>query len=135
MEIKKTDHSVYNLNYHIILVVKYRHPVLKGEIETFVGKRIVEICEEYGWEVLELEVMPDHIHLFVSAPPKFAPLTIASTIKSVVAVDTFNKFVGLKDAKFWGSGLFGRGTYYGSAGAVSAEIIKKYIADQKLHDD
>lgn len=134
MENKKTDHSVYNLNYHIVLVTKYRHKVLKGEIEAFVKKRIGEICVQYGWENMALEVMPDHIHLFVSAPPKVAPLTIASTLKSILTVDTFKEFSGLKDSKFWGSGLFSRGTYYGSAGTVSAETIKKYIADQKTND-
>jgi putative transposase len=135
MENKKTDHSVYNLNYHIVLVTKYRHKVLKGGIDDYVKQRIGEICNQYGWENLALEVMPDHIHLFVSAPPKIAPLTVASTLKSILTVDVFKQFNGLKGRKFWGSGLFSRGTYYGSAGTVSAETIKKYIADQKEHDE
>ena len=78
--------------------------------------------------------MTDHIHLFVSAEPKVAPLAIASTIKSILTVDIFKNFEGLKQKKFWGSGLFSRGTYYGSAGAVSSEIIKKYIENQKFND-
>jgi len=49
-----------------------------------------------------------------------------------VTVDTFRAFPRLKKTWFWGSGLFSDGTYYGSAGAVSAEIIKRYIAEQKL---
>ena len=75
--------------------------------------------------------MPDHIHLFVSAPPKFAPLTIASTMKSILTVDVFKKFYTLKAYKFWGSGLFSRGCYYGSAGTITVETIKKYIEEQK----
>jgi putative transposase len=135
MKNKKTKHSVYNLNYHIVLVTKYRRQVLHGEIEEIVKKRIGEICKEYEWELIALEVMPDHIHLFVSAPPKIAPLTIASTIKSIVAVDTFKNIWALKKFNFWGSGLFSRGTYYGSAGTVSSETIKKYIAEQKTKDE
>ena len=131
METKRTNHSVYNLNYHIVLVTKYRHKVFEGDVETFVKKRIGEICISYGWEQLALELMPDHIHLFVSAPPKTAPLGIATTLKSIIAVDVFRQFPTLKKQKFWGSGLFSRGTYYGSAGAVSGEIIKKYIENQK----
>ena len=131
MKTKKTKHSVYNLNYHIVLVTKYRHKVLKGKIEEYVKKRIGEICEQYGWELLTHEVMPDHIHLFVSAPPKIAPLTIASTLKSILCVDVFRTFETLKQWKFWGSGLFNRGCYYGSAGSVSAETIKRYIEEQK----
>lgn len=91
----------------------------------------MEICESYEWEVLALEVMPDHLHLFVSAPPKIAPMTIASTLKSIIAVDVFKTFPWLKERKFWGSGLFSRGTYYGSAGTVSSATIMKYIEEQK----
>lgn len=131
---KTTKHSVCNLNYHIVFVTKYRHKVLIGEVEEYVKTRMKELCEQYGWEQLALEVMPDHIHLFVSAEPKVAPLAIASTIKSILTVDIFKEFEGLKQRKLWGSGLFSRGTYYGSAGAVSAEIIKKYIENQKFND-
>lgn len=131
MDVKRTAHSVYNLNYHIVLCPKYRHKVFVNDVETFVKVRIREICENYGWEVLALEVMPDHLHLFVSAPPKIAPLTIASTLKSILAVDVFRKFSDLKGCKFWGSGLFSRGCYYGSAGTVSSATIMKYIEEQK----
>jgi putative transposase len=131
MKLKKTKHSVYNLNYHIVLVTKYRHKVLKTIVEDYVKKRIPEICQQYQWDLMEFEVMPDHIHLFVSAPPKIAPLTIASTLKSILTVDVFKEFDVLKGYKFWGSGLFSRGCYYGSAGTVSAATIEKYIREQK----
>lgn len=130
---KKTKHSVYNLNYHIVFVTKYRRKVLSGDIEDYVKERIEDICQ-YQWEQLALEVMPEHVHLFVSAPPKVAPLTIATTIKSILTVDVFRKFKSLKKTHFWGSGLFSRGCYYGSAGTVSAASIKKYIENQKHND-
>ncbi len=132
MKTKTTAHSVYNLNYHIVLVTKYRHKVFKGEIAEYSKQRIGEICVQYGWESLALEVMDEHIHLFVSAPPKVAPLGICSTIKSILAVNIFTKFTTLKQQYFWGSGLFSDGAYYGSAGTVSAATIKKYIEEQKL---
>jgi len=131
---KKTKHAVYNLNYHIVFVTKYRHNVLSGDIETYVKERIENICEQYQWEQLALEVMPDHIHLFVSSPPKVAPLTIATTIKSILTVDVFKQFQSLKQTNFWGSGLFSRGCYYGSAGTVSSATIQKYIENQKHND-
>ena len=73
--------------------------------------------------------MPEHVPLFVSAPPTTAPNTIAKTIKSILAV--FREFPTLKKQRFWGSGLWSDGCYYGSAGSVSAEIIKRYIENQK----
>jgi len=132
VETKTTKHSVYSLNYHIVLVTKYRHKVLVGEIETFVKTRLQELCQQYGWDLLASEVMPEHIHLFVSAEPKIAPLSIATTIKSILAVDVFPDVLPrLKSKYFWGSGLFSRGCYYGSAGTVSSETIRRYIEEQK----
>ena len=128
---KTTGHSVYNLNYHIVLVTKYRNKVLTGEIERFVKEQVPIICARYDWETLALEVMPEHVPLFVSAPPIIAPNTIAKTLKSILAVAVFREFPTLKQRRFWGSGLWSDGCYYGSAGAVSSETIQRYIANQK----
>ena len=128
---KTTGHSVYNLNYHIVLVTKYRNKVLTGEIERHVKEQVPIICARYEWDTLALEVMPEHVHLFVSAPPTIAPNTIAKTLKSILAVAVFREFPTLKQRRFWGSGLWSDGCYYGSAGAVSSETIQRYIANQK----
>ena len=129
---KKTKHSVYNLNYHIVFVTKYRHNVLTGKVEEFVKAKLEELCTLYGWELISMELMPDHMHIFISTEPKIAPLAIASTLKSILTVEVFKRFSTLKQKYFWGSGLFSRGCYYGSAGTISAASIKKYIEEQKL---
>lgn len=128
---KSTAHSVYNLNYHIVFVTKYRHKVLTGAIEQHIKEQMPLVCERYEWEMLALEVMPDHVHLFVSAPPITAPVTIAKTLKSILAVSVFTTFPTLKKKRFWGSGLWSDGCYYGSAGTVSAATITRYIENQK----
>ncbi len=79
----------------------------------------------------DAEVMPDHVHLFISASPTIAPVTLAKTLKSIVAVETFRAFPLLKQRHFWGSGLWPEGCYYGSAGMVSTKTIAMYIANQK----
>lgn len=129
---RKTAHSVYNLNYHIVFVTKYRNEVLTGAIEQHIKSLVPTLCKRYGWEQLALEVMPDHLHLFVSAPPTTAPFRITQTLKSLLANSVFATFPTLKQERFWGSGLWSDGCYYGSAGAVSASIIEKYIAAQKI---
>ena len=128
---KRTAHSVYNLNYHIVLVVRYRHEVLVDGVEEFLKQQIPDICTRYGWEQLALEVMPDHVHLFVSAPPVTAPNTIARTIKSITAIAIFKAYPALKQRRFWGGSFWSDGCYYGSAGTVSAATIANYIRNQK----
>lgn len=75
--------------------------------------------------------MPDHIHIFVQADHTTAPVEIARTMKSISAVYIFNKFPNLKQRKFWGSGLWSKGTFYASVGGVSSEAVKRYIETQK----
>jgi len=132
---KKTAHSVYNLNYHIVFVTKYRNKVLVGAVEEYIKEQVPLLCEHYGWEQLAIEVMPDHVHIFLSAPPSTAPNTIARTLKSILTVSVFTRFPTLKKKRFWGSGLWSEGTYYGSAGTVSAATIARYIENQKSKAD
>ena len=128
---KTTSHSVYNLNYHLVFVTKYRHKVLTKPIEEHIKEQMPILCERYGWEQLAIEVMPDHVHLFVSAPPTTAPNIIAKTLKSILTLSVFRTFPDLKKRRFWGSGLWSDGCYYGSAGSVSAATITRYIENQK----
>lgn len=129
--LKRTSHSVYDLNYHLILVTKYRRKVLLGQIEAVVKASIPTICATYGWNPIVFEVMPDHLHLLVSAPPKVAPLTVASTLKSILAREVFATFPTLKAQHFGKAGLFSDGCYYGSTGGASLAVVKRYIGNQK----
>lgn len=131
---KRSAHAVWNLNYHIVFVTNYRNKVLHNGVDDFLKEMIPKLCEQYGWELLAIEVMPDHVHLFVSAPPTVAPVAVERTLKSIMAVEVFKKFSTLKQRYFWDSGLWNRGCYYRSAGVVSAETIKRYIAQQKARD-
>lgn len=131
MDIKATKHCRYNINYHMVWCPKYRHDVLTGDVDFFLKELISTICKGYGYDLLELEVMPDHIHLFVSTPPYIAPTEIVKTIKSISATSVFRKFKKLKGRKFWGSGLWSKGYYVGTAGTVTVETIRRYIDEQK----
>lgn len=129
-KVRKTNHSVYNINYHIVFCPKYRHHIFNGELEYEISKLFKSIAFNYGFEALEQEIMPDHIHLFISAHPNIAPTEIVKILKSVSANEIFKAFPKLKKNKFWGSGLWNKGYYVGTAGAVSSEIIVRYIQNQ-----
>ena len=120
LNIKSTKHCKYNINYHIVWCSKYRHKEL---IET--------ICNNYEYELLNIEIMPDHVHLFISVPPYIAPTDIVKTIKSITAIELFKNYSDLKTNKFRGSGLWSKGYYVGTAGTVTADTIHRYIDEQK----
>jgi putative transposase len=75
--------------------------------------------------------MPDHVHLFIQTDHLTAPVTIASTLKSISAVYLFSRFPTLKKQKFWGTGLWNPSTYYGTVGDMTEAVVKKYIENQK----
>lgn len=131
MKTLHSSHATHSLGYHIIWCPKYRHQVLKDAIEVELKRILSETCTHYGWELHELEIMPDHVHIFVQADHTVAPVEIAKTLKSISAVHIFNKFPKLKGRKFWGSGLWSRGTYYASVGHISEDAVRKYIQTQK----
>ncbi len=93
---------------------------------------LAEIAIQYGFEILAVEVMPDHVHLFVSAPPKFAPAEIVRLFKGITSRKLKKEFESLR-RQYWGehATLWAEGYYVGTAGHVSAETIKRYIEESQ----
>ena len=126
----KTSSASYNINYHLVWCPKYRKPILeKPEVKQFLEEQIYTIAATKGFEVLALEVMPDHLHLFVSAPPFDSPTEIVKVFKGVTALRLFKKFPVLRNL-FWKGKLWSPSYYVGTAGHVSAETIQRYIEEQ-----
>lgn len=76
-------HCKYSLQYHIIWCPKFRFSVLNGPVADVLKDILISLCETYHYEIKALEVMPDHIHIFLSAPQTVAPCDIARTLKVV----------------------------------------------------
>ena len=125
------NHAVFSLGYHIIWCPKFRHAVLDDAVAIALKRIIAETCSVYRWELQELEVVPDHVRIFIQADHTTAPFQIAQTLKSISAVHIFHAFPKLKGRKFWGSGLWSRGTYYATVGHISEPLIRQYIESQK----
>lgn len=121
----------HSIGFHLVWCTKYRHEILKDAVEVECKRIIAETCKANNWLLHAIEIMPDHIHLFVQVSHTDAPNQVVRLLKSTSAVYLFTKFPNLKARKFWGSGLWSRGAYYASVGSVTEEAVKKYIAEQK----
>jgi putative transposase len=126
VETEKTSSCIYNINYHIVWCPKYRKPILKGNVKQFLKTCFETIAETKEWKILELQIMPDHIHLFISTKPMFSPTAIVKVFKGVSGLQLFKQFPELKE-EYWGGHIWSPSYYIGTAGKVSAETIQKYI--------
>lgn len=134
-QIRKTRNCAYNINYHFVWIPKTRAKILVEPFRSDVKKFLLEKCNERGWEPLALQVMPDHNHFFVSAPPKWAPCKIIQELKAYSSKELRKKYSIIRDMRstpdFWAPGY-----YCGCAGHVTANTVARYIAEQnkKLED-
>lgn len=134
MEQKSSNNCIHSIGYHIIWCPKYRHCVLAGAVEVELKMILSQECANSGWTIHTVEIMPDHVHLFIQTDHTIAPVEIAHRLKSISAVYIFTKFPNLKKQKFWGSGLWSKGTYYATVGNISEASIRHYIENQKSRD-
>lgn len=125
-----TKHAggVSTLHYHFVWCPKYRRKVLHGEIADRLKALLHEKADALDVTIEGLEVMPDHVHLFVSAPPTEAPQHLANQFKGFTSRVLREEFPGLKSRL---PSLWSRSYYVGSAGHVSADTIQTYIEQQK----
>ena len=124
---------VYNLNYHIVWCVKYRRKVLTQQISDYLINDINSIAKEKGFTVIEAKVGDgDHIHVFVSVPPKFSITTIVSYLKGITGRHLFMAFPEIKQ-KLWKGHLWNDSYFVESIGSTSSENIIRYIERQSNH--
>ena len=120
--------GVYTLQYHFVWCPKYRRKVLTGAVAERLKALLYQKANELGVTVEGLEVLPDHVHLFVAASPTDAPQYLANQFKGYTSRVLREEFSGLKSRL---PSLWSRSYYVGSAGHVSADTIQKYIEQQK----
>ena len=125
---EKYSSATCEIKYHIIWCPKYRKNLLVGEIKDYFENIIEVICESKKWQIIEKEIMPDHIHLFITAPPYDSPTNIVKVLKGVSAKQMYKKFSDLKYQLRKGH-IWSPSYYVGTAGSVTKESIKKYIEE------
>jgi len=125
---KTSRHSVYNISYHLIWCPKYRRKVLVEEVDKRLKELLKNKAEELGRAIEKMEVMPDHVRLFIKSSPVYAPHYIVQQLKGYTSRLLRQEFPGLKSRL---PTLWTRSYYAESIGHISEETIKRYIEDQK----
>jgi len=128
MDIKTNNNIVYSCNYHVVWCPKYRRKVLIGEVEQRLKELLLEICDSRQSEILELEIMPDHVHLLVEVDPQFGIHKLIKEIKGVTSRKLRQEFKHLttKIPTLWTNSYF-----VSTVGGAPLSAIKQYIESQK----
>lgn len=116
------------IQYHIVWCTKYRRKVLINNFAERLKEIVIEICKENSWEIIELEIMDEHVHIFVKSNGKDSPHRIVSQLKGKSSSILNKEFEWLKTRL---PCLWTRSYYCDSIGNANSETIKKYIQNQK----
>lgn len=122
---------VYNTNYHLIWVTKYRRqcfttPELVEEMKSILN----HVAELSDVNVQEMEVMPDHIHILCSFKPKYSITDIVKNLKGSSARLFLVNHPEIRKNQFWGNRIWSNSYYVGTVGNMSKETVKQYILNQ-----
>jgi putative transposase len=131
-EANHTPHSASTIHYHLVWIPRYRKKVLVGPGEARLKELLAEIATQNGFEILAVEVMPEHIHLFVSAPAKLSPAEIVGLFNGITWHRLRKEFESIRHP-YWGgqATLWAEGYSVGTAGHVSAQTIQRYIEESQ----
>jgi len=129
---RRGAHTVLELKYHIVWKTKYSYPVLRGEVGLRVRDLLRRICSENDLSIERGNVRSNHVHVLVSAPSHLSPAKIVQYLKGKSSYRLLREFPELKK-RYWGSHLWGRGYFCCTVGAVTEEMVKRYIEDQDDH--
>jgi putative transposase len=123
-----SNKAVYNLGYHIIWCPKYRRKVLTGDVAKRLRELLYEKASSIDMEIETLEIMPDHVHLFVKASPVDSPHFIVQQLKGYTSRILRTEFSQLRSRL---PTLWTRSYYIESVGHISEDTVRRYIEDQK----
>ena len=127
---KKGSHVVYDIEYHVVWTTKYRYKVLKGKIAERLRELLRQGCEMRDITIIRGSIGKDHVHMLVSCPPKIAPSKLMQYLKGRSSKILQEEFEELKK-RYWGQHLWSVGYFCRTVGAMTEEMIKEYIENQR----
>jgi putative transposase len=129
---KSLAHSVWDCKYHIVWIPKYRKKKLYGELRRYLGETLHELARQRESRILEGHLQPDHIHMLIEIPPKYAVAQVVGYMKGKSAISIARNYMGRRQ-NFTGQNFWARG-YYVSTVGLNEQTIRKYIREQENED-
>ena len=128
MKYKSNNNVVYSCKYHVVFCPKYRRKVLVGDVESRLKEIVINVCAEHGIDLLEMEIMPDHVHLLLEVDPQFGIHKAIKTIKGVSSRLLRSEFKHLttKLPTLWTNSYF-----VSTEEGAPLSAVKQYIESQK----
>ena len=125
LKAQSLDHTKWLCRHHIVFTPNYRRRIIFAELRTSIGEILRDLWRYKGVEILEGHLMPDHVRLLVSIPPKISVSSFMGYLRGKSSLMIFDRHANLNykfdNRKFWAEG------YYASTAGLSEDIIKKYI--------
>ena len=134
MVLQRTSHAVYDTKYHLVWAPKYRKWILRGDIKERVKSVFEEIARNHEFAIDTLEMDKDHVHIFLSFPPRYSIARVVGMLKSISAKVIFKEHPEVKE-ELWGGEFWEDGYFVRTVGdKVTAEVIRKYITYHREHE-
>ncbi len=126
MQYDKGKHSTFYHRYHLVWITKYRYKVLQGDIRLRIREIILQVCSENRVEIIKGVLASDHVHMFVSIPPSLSVSDLMRKMKGRSSHKVQREFPQLKN-RYWGRHFWGRGYFSTTNGAITEDIVLKYL--------
>ena len=128
MKYKSNNNVIYSCKYHVVFCPKYRRPVLVDGVDDRLKKLIKETCDQLNVEIIEMEIMPDHVHLLMEVDPQYGIHKAVKRIKGYSSSVLRQEFSWLRSRipTLWTNSYF-----VSTLGGAPLSVIKQYIEDQK----
>lgn len=126
------SHSVWDCKYHVVFIPKYRKKTLYGELRRKLGEVFRTLARQKESQVVEGHLMPDHVHMLISIPPKYSVAQVIGYIKGKSAIHVARTFFDHK-RNFVGQHFWARGYFVSTVGRDEA-TIREYIRNQEAED-
>ena len=128
MKYKSNKNIIYSCKYHVVFCPKYRRKVLVNGVDTRLKELIRETCQDIHVDCLEMEIMPDHVHILIDCSPRFGVEHVVKLLKGKSSRILRDEFPELKRKL---PTLWTRAAFISSVGAVSLSVVQQYIENQK----